>query len=71
MKYKSLYSFEVAENIYVGKQVFMVDKETCIVHSVNHMTVDEFMRLYKDEDTSMRYAFWYKDGGDEDVANGS
>lgn len=61
MEYKSIYSFEVTEKIYNGKQVFVVDKKDCKVYSVNDMSVSEFMQLIKGEGKTNRYAFWYEE----------
>ena len=66
--YESVYSFVVIDKIREGKTVFVLDKENEKVMKVNELTVDQLMRLLRnDESTPNRYYFWYSEETDNET----
>ena len=64
-KYITLLPYEVMKNVLDGRTVMMLDKGYGQVYCVNDMAVSELAIALLDDNSSMRFEFWYKEGAAE------
>ena len=69
MEYKKVSAFWVFDEIEKGKEVFVLDRSTRAVESVNDMTVGRAVGLVEDakESKNDRYEFWYAEFAEKEV----
>lgn len=56
--FKTIYSFDVMEEIKKGNEVFILDRAACEVYDTSEITVTDFVRAISSKDEDNRYAFW-------------
>ena len=62
MRYKSIYAFWVIDEIKNDNTVYVLDRVTKTVATVNDMPVDKAIAVLKSaEENSDRYEFWYEE----------
>jgi hypothetical protein len=63
MKYKTIYSFSVMDEIEKGNTVYCLDRGTKSVTIINDVCVEAALFLLRDakEDTTERFEFWKVD----------
>lgn len=64
-KYVTLLPYEVMDNVLKGRTVYLLDKRYCQVYTVNDMAVSELAIALLDDNSSMRFEFWYTEGESE------
>lgn len=72
MAYKTVYPCWVIDEIEKGNEVYVLDRSTHTVESVNDMTVRRAVGLIEAAEKSEngRYEFWYADYAEKEVENG-
>ena len=63
-KYITLLPYEVMDNVLKGRTVMMLDKMYSQVFCVNDMAVGELAIALLDDNSSDRFAFWYREDTD-------
>lgn len=59
MKYQTIYSFEVLNEIENGQKVYMLDRKYIVTTNVSNLTVEELVEIIKQEkEESTRFEFW-------------
>lgn len=58
MKYKTIYSFMVTDEIEKGEKVYVLDREDKLVVPVNDLTFEFALGLLRDAKDNDRYDFW-------------
>jgi hypothetical protein len=62
MKYVSVYSYWLFEEIKKGKKVYALDRRLKKVSLVNDLTADQLIAvMHSAEEESDRYEFWYEE----------
>ena len=62
MKFVSIYSFMVFDEIKNGKAVYALDRKLRRVVLVNNITIEELVAVINsDKEESTRYEFWYEE----------
>lgn len=59
--YKSIYSFNVFDEIKKYKKVYVSDKENKTIRCVNGLSVEDFADMLNTEDVSTRFDFWVEE----------
>lgn len=66
MKYITIYSFCVIDEIKEGNTVYCLDKRNVSVHIMNDICMDVALTILKEaEEDSNRFAFWKKEKEEE------
>lgn len=61
MKYKSVYSFWLFDEIKSGKRVYALDKKLKKIVLVNDLTAEQLVAVMNsDQEEPTRYEFWYE-----------
>lgn len=59
MKYQTIYSFEVLNEIENGQRVYMLDRKYADTANVSNLTVEELVEIIKQEKKEHnRFEFW-------------
>lgn len=58
-KYITLLPYEVMDFVLNGKEVWMVDKKSKMVHCVNDMAVGDLAIAILGDMAALRFEFWY------------
>ena len=62
MKYRSVSSYWLFDEIKSGKEVYALDKRVNEVYSINKMPVEQMVAIiHSVEQESSRYEFWYEE----------
>ena len=59
MKYKSVYPRWVLDDIKSGKRVYVLDKQTQVVHTMNELSLSTALKITESPEDG-RYEFWYE-----------
>lgn len=66
MKYITIYSFLVIDEIKEGNTVYCLDKRNVSVHIMNDICMDVALTILKEaEEDSNRFEFWMKEKEEE------
>lgn len=62
MKYKSIYSHWIFDDVQDGKKVYALDRKLKKVVLVNDLTIDQVVAVINsDKEEPNRYEFWYEE----------
>lgn len=69
MRYRSVSSYWVFDEIKSGKTIYVLDRKTLVVCSVNGLSVNELIEVMANaEKESSRYEFWYEEEEEKENA---
>ena len=66
MRYKSIYPWDVIEQIKDGKKINVLDRKTQSVYLVNELNVEIALKMTESKESG-RFEFWYTEK--EDTVN--
>ena len=59
---RTIYGFEVFSHLEAGKDVYVVDMATATIRKVNEMTVDEYLKVTKEDNDNYIFYTWFEEG---------